>query len=86
MHRSRGQRGDRTRPSGSRRVYGGLSLGVALLFMLISPVYANGGHVHLEGVFFLLLGGVVFVGGLVVILYFLFRSDDEQRPEQGESE
>jgi hypothetical protein len=59
---------------------------VTLLFLLVSSVYANGGHVHLAGVFFLLLGGVVFVGGLVTILYFLFRSDDEQRPEQGESE
>jgi hypothetical protein len=59
---------------------------VVLLFLLVAPVYANGGHVHLEGVFFLLLGGVVFVGGLVTILYFLFRGDDEQRPEQGESE
>jgi hypothetical protein len=59
---------------------------VTLPFLLVSPVYANGGHVHLAGVFFLLLGGVVFVGGLVTILYFLFRSDDEQRPEQGEPE
>lgn len=86
MHRSRGQRGDKTRQSGPHRAHGGLSLGVVLLCILVSPVYANGGHVHLEGVFFLLLGGVVFVGGLVMILYFLFRSNDEERPEQGESE
>jgi hypothetical protein len=57
-----------------------------LLLVLRPPAYANGGHVHLEGVFFLLLGGVVFVGGLVTVLYFLFRRDEERRPEQGESE
>ena len=48
---------------------------VTLLLTLLQPAYANGGHLHVEGIFFLLLGGIVFLGGLFVVLYFLLRPD-----------
>jgi hypothetical protein len=48
---------------------------VTLLLTLLQPAYANGGHLHVEGIFFLLLGGVVFLGGLFVVFYFLLRPD-----------
>ncbi|MCZ6873225.1 MAG: hypothetical protein O7G88_06795 [bacterium] len=47
---------------------------ITLLLTFFQPAYANGGHVHLGGVFFLLLGAVVFIGGLGSVIYFLFRS------------
>ena len=56
---------------------------IVLLLTFLQPAYANGGHVHLGGIFFLLLGGVVFIGGFALVLYFLFRAnpaadDDEE--------
>jgi hypothetical protein len=48
---------------------------VTLLLTLLQPAYANGGHLHVAGVFFLLLGGVVFLGGLFIVFYFLLRPD-----------
>ena len=48
---------------------------VTLLLTLLQPAYANGGHLHVEGIFFLLLGGVVFLGGLCIVFYFLLRPD-----------
>jgi hypothetical protein len=42
---------------------------------LLRPAYANGSHVHLGGIFFLLLGGLVFFGGIGVIFYLLFRAE-----------
>lgn len=48
---------------------------IALLLTFLQPAYANGGHVHLGGIFFLLLGGVVFIGGFALVLYFLLRAN-----------
>lgn len=53
---------------------------ISILFWLalLRPAYANGGHVHLGGIFFLLLGGLVFFGGIGVIFYLLFRAEPEE--------
>ena len=51
---------------------------VAFLLTFRQPAYANGGHIHVEGIFFLLLGGLVFFGGLCVVVYFLLRPDPEE--------
>jgi hypothetical protein len=48
---------------------------------LLCPAYANGGHVHLGGIFFLLLGGLIFFGGIGVIFYLLFRAEPEEEDE-----
>lgn len=48
-------------------------LGVTALLGPAKPAAANGGHVHLGGIFFLLLGGLVFVTGIGVVLYLLLR-------------
>ncbi len=48
-------------------------LGVVALLGLAKPAAANGGHVHLGGIFFLLLGGLVFVAGLGIVFYLLLR-------------
>jgi hypothetical protein len=55
---------------------------IALLLIFLQPAYANGGHIHLGGVFFLLLGGVVFLGGLCVVLYFLLRPGAAETPQK----
>ena len=44
---------------------------IALLFVFLQPAYANGEHVHVGGLFLVLLGGVVFLGSFVVVFYFL---------------
>jgi hypothetical protein len=49
--------------------------------VLLRPAYANGGHVHLGGIFFLLLGGLIFFGGIGVIFYLLFRAEPEEEDE-----
>lgn len=62
-------------------------VGIVLLtvfLIVLPPAYANGGHVHLGGVFFLLLGGIVFIGGLVVIFYLLFRAEPEATHEESD--
>jgi hypothetical protein len=53
---------------------------ISILFWLalLRPAYANGGHVHLGGIFFLLLGGLIFFGGIGVIFYLLFRAEPEE--------
>jgi hypothetical protein len=59
--------------------------GIALLtvsLIVLQPAYANGGHVHVGGIFFLLLGGVIFIGGLAVICYLLFRAEPEATHEE----
>jgi hypothetical protein len=55
---------------------------VTLLLTLLQPAYANGGHLHVEGIFFLLLGGVVFLGGLCVVFYFLLRPDSADTQDE----
>jgi hypothetical protein len=57
---------------------------ITLLLTFLQPAYANGGHVHLGGVFFLLLGTVVFIGGLSSVIYFLFRSGPAETDEAHE--
>jgi Kef-type K+ transport system membrane component KefB len=54
---------------------------ITLILTFLQPAYANGGHVHLGGVFFLLLGSVVFIGGLVVVFYFLLRPNPDEMRE-----
>ena len=54
---------------------------ITLSLIFLHPAYANGEDVHLGGIFFLLLGGLVFVGGLGVVLYFLFRSETDAARE-----
>lgn len=63
-------------------VQGSIIATISLLLIFLQPAYANGGHIHLGGVFFLLLGAMIFLGGLLVILYFLLRpAPDESREE-----
>ena len=66
------------------RCSGYMGITITLLLIVLQPAYANGGHVHLEGVFFLLLGGVIFLGGLGMVLYFLFRPATPETPEAPE--
>jgi hypothetical protein len=60
-------------------------LGILLLIFfltMLQPAYANGGHMHLGGIFFLLLGGLIFIGGFVVVCYLLFRAEPEATREE----
>ena len=62
---------------------------IALLTVLLicfQPAYANGSHVHLGGIFFLLLGGLVFIGGLGVVFYLLFRQGPGETHDKGGDE
>lgn len=54
--------------------------------MSMRSAHANGGHVHLGGIFFLLLGGLIFVGGLGTIFYLLFRAEPEDADEMADEE
>jgi hypothetical protein len=63
-------------------VQGSIIIIIALLLTFLQPAYANGGHLHLGGVFFVLLGGVVFLGGLCVVLYFLLRPGTGETSEE----
>jgi hypothetical protein len=56
-------------------------VGITLLLTCLPLAYANGDDIHLGGIFFLLLGGVVFLGGLIGVLYFLFRPEPDSSPE-----
>ncbi len=57
-------------------------LGVMTLLGTAKSAVANGGHVHLGGIFFLLLGGLVFVVGIGVVFYLLLRpSADASDPD-----
>ena len=59
---------------------------IALLLVFLQPAYANGEHVHVGGLFLVLLGGVVFVGSFVVVFYFLLRSTPDEVHEEQESD
>ena len=48
-----------------------------LLVVFSQPAHANGGHLHLGGIFFLLFGALAFVAGLVTVIYFLLRAAPE---------
>ncbi len=61
-------------------------LGVAALLGSAKPAAANGGHVHLGGIFFLLLGGLVFVTGIGVIFYLLLRPNPDHDDEPGDND
>lgn len=56
-------------------------VGITLLFACVPLAYANGDDIHLGGIFFLLLGGIVFLGGLIGVLYFLFRPEPDSSQE-----
>ncbi len=56
-------------------------LSVVALLKSAKPAAANGGHVHLGGIFFLLLGGIVFVAGIGVIFYLLLRPNPDNGDE-----
>lgn len=55
---------------------------LASLLVFLQPAYANGEHIHVEGLFLVLLGGVVFLGSLVVVFYFLLRADADEAQEE----
>src|SRR5207244_8074212 len=61
-------------------------ISMALLLVFLQPAYANGEHVHVGGLFLVLLGGVVFLGGFVVVFYFLLRATPEEAHDEQESE
>jgi len=54
---------------------------IALLFVFLQPAYANGDHIHVGGLFLVLLGGIVFLGSLVVVLYLLLRPNADEANE-----
>ena len=64
-----------------RGVRAGISLSIALLLAFLQPAYANGEHIHVGDLFLVLLGGVVFVGSLVVVFYLLLRSNADEADE-----
>ena len=55
-----------------------------LLVVFAQPVHANGGHLHLGGIFFLLFGALAFVAGLVTVIYFLLRATPEDLDDDDE--
>ena len=65
-----------------RGVRAGITLSIALLLVFLQPAYANGEHIHVGGLFLVLLGGVVFVGSLVVVFYLLLRSNADEANEK----
>ena len=69
-----------------RAVRLGTIIGIVLLLVFLQPAYANGEHVHVGGLFLVLLGGVVFLGSFVVVFYFLLRATPEEAHEEQESE
>ena len=70
-----------------RGVRAGITLSIALLLVFLQPAYANGEHIHVGGLFLVLLGGVVFLGSLVVVFYLLLRSNaDETNKERDPGE
>jgi hypothetical protein len=56
-------------------------VGIMLLLTCWQSAYANGDDIHLGGIFFLLLGGIVFLSGLIGVLYFLFRPEPDSSEE-----
>ena len=77
------QRGQDTQPM-RRGVRASTIVSIALLLVFLQPAYANGEHVHVGGLFLVLLGGVVFVGSFVVVFYFLLRSTPDEAQEEQE--
>jgi hypothetical protein len=67
-------------------VASGAVAAITLLGMQLQPAYANGGHMHLGGVFFVLLGGMAFIGGLAVVIYLLFRPGPQEGREEHDSD
>ena len=67
-----------------RGVRASTMVSIALLLVFLQPAYANGEHVHVGGLFLVLLGGVVFVGSFVVVFYFLLRSTPDEGHEEQE--
>jgi uncharacterized membrane protein YgdD (TMEM256/DUF423 family) len=65
-----------------RGVRAGITISIALLLVFLQPAYANGEHIHVGGLFLVLLGGVVFVGSLVVVFYLLLRSNTGEANEE----
>ncbi len=65
-----------------RSVRAGITLSIALLVVFLQPAYANGEHIHVGGLFLVLLGGMVFVGSLVVVFYLLLRSNADEANEE----
>jgi hypothetical protein len=59
---------------------------IALLLVFLQPAYANGEHLHVGGLFLVLLGGMVFVGSVVVVFYFLLRPTPDEAQEEQESD
>ena len=57
---------------------------IALLLVFLQPAYANGEHMHVGGLFLVLLGGVAFLGSFVVVFYFLLRSTPDEAHEEQE--
>ena len=55
-----------------------------LLLVFAQPAHANGGHLHLGGIFFLLFGALAFVAGLVTVIYFLLRAAPEDLDDDDE--
>ena len=60
-------------------------LGLFLLFFFPGLARANGGHLHLGGIFFLLFGALAFVAGLAAVIYFLLRAAPEDLDDDDES-
>ena len=58
--------------------------GLFLLLAFSRPAHANGGHLHLGGIFFLLFGALAFVAGLVTVIYFLLRATPEDIDDDDE--
>ncbi len=65
-----------------RSVRAGITLSIALIVVFLQPAYANGEHNHVGGLFLVLLGGMVFVGSLVVVFYLLLRSNADEANEE----
>ena len=65
---------------------GSIVLVMTLLLIFVQPAHANGGHMHLGGVFFLLLGGVAFMSGLCAVFYLLLRPGPEETHEENEQD
>jgi hypothetical protein len=59
---------------------------IAVLLVFLQPAYANGEHVHVGGLFLVLLGGLVFLGSLVLVIYLLLRATPEEAREERDNE
>jgi len=55
---------------------------LAGLLVFLQLAYANGEHIHVGGLFLVLLGAMVFLGSVVVVVYFLLRSHADGAQEE----